>query len=184
MELIILAHPSSKGFARTLAEEYAASAVKEDKDVELIDLYRSSPAEEFLSFESPTEIPEKDGLKVIQKRVTEAGRLIFFFPVWWYDSPAIMKNFFDRVFTDGFAFDWSGKKPKPLLSGKEVIMIATAGAPTAPYNLGILPLKKIWKGRFKICGIKPKFYIFGNRKKTTSVKDKEIIDLISHLAKN
>jgi hypothetical protein len=42
--------------------------------------------------------------KKIQKQITESNHLIFIYPVWWGSMPAILKGFFDRVLTPGFAF--------------------------------------------------------------------------------
>ncbi|MEW6722766.1 MAG: NAD(P)H-dependent oxidoreductase [Candidatus Micrarchaeota archaeon] len=45
-----------------------------------------------------------------QRAIREADRLVFIYPVWWYASPAMMKGFFDRVFTQDFAFNFK-KEP-------------------------------------------------------------------------
>ena len=39
-----------------------------------------------------------------QAKVRAADALIVQFPLWWYSMPAILKGWFDRVFTSGFAF--------------------------------------------------------------------------------
>ena len=35
----------------------------------------------------------------------EANRLIFIFPVWWNDAPAIIKGFIDKVMKKQFAYN-------------------------------------------------------------------------------
>jgi NAD(P)H dehydrogenase (quinone) len=36
--------------------------------------------------------------KKIQAKITWADELIFIFPIWWGDAPAIVKNFIDCNF--------------------------------------------------------------------------------------
>lgn len=44
-------------------------------------------------------------VKKYQKLLKEANRLIFTFPVWWNDTPAIIKGFIDKVMKKQFAYD-------------------------------------------------------------------------------
>ena len=39
-----------------------------------------------------------------QAKIMEADALIFQFPLWWFGVPALLKGWFDRVFTNGFAY--------------------------------------------------------------------------------
>jgi len=31
----------------------------------------------------------------MQEQITWADELVFVYPIWWYDAPAILKNWFD-----------------------------------------------------------------------------------------
>ena len=42
----------------------------------------------------------------IQEKITTADELVFVFPIWWVNMPAILKNFFDTILTGGFAFQY------------------------------------------------------------------------------
>uniref|UniRef100_A0A8C3Q577 Flavodoxin-like fold domain-containing protein n=1 Tax=Geospiza parvula TaxID=87175 RepID=A0A8C3Q577_GEOPR len=42
-----------------------------------------------------------------QKKVQEADLLIFQFPLFWFNMPAILKGWMDRVLVQGFAYDLS-----------------------------------------------------------------------------
>ena len=44
-------------------------------------------------------------VKKYQKLLKEANRLIFTFPVWWNDTPAIIKGFIDKVMKKQFAYN-------------------------------------------------------------------------------
>ena len=40
----------------------------------------------------------------LQEKIILADEVIFVFPIWHVNVPAILKNFFDTVFTSGFAY--------------------------------------------------------------------------------
>lgn len=60
-----------------------------------------------------------------QKKLLQADLLLFHFPFWWYSMPAVMKGYFDRVFSVGFAYGGAEK-----LAGKKAIVCTTTGAGT------------------------------------------------------
>jgi putative NADPH-quinone reductase len=44
--------------------------------------------------------PIEDPLREhFQQKIAWADRLVFFFPLWWMDAPAILKNFLDMNLT-------------------------------------------------------------------------------------
>ena len=54
-------------------------------------------------------------------------RVIFQFPLYWYSSPSLLKDWFDLVFTVDFAFSYTGESFQ--LEGKKMLIsITTAGA--------------------------------------------------------
>ncbi|WP_394146734.1 NAD(P)H-dependent oxidoreductase [Shewanella atlantica] len=76
-----------------------------------------------------------------QSALQSADLIIFQFPLYWSTYPAIMKKWFDDVFTYNFAFGPEGDK----LKGKKVILSITAGATAESYNEGdfnFMPLDK------------------------------------------
>ncbi|TCN54020.1 NAD(P)H dehydrogenase (quinone) [Rhodococcus sp. SMB37] len=68
-----------------------------------------------------------------QDAVRVARYIVVQFPLWWYGMPAILKGWFDRVFTNGFAFgvhDEHGRVVKygdGGLAGKTLLVVVTAG---------------------------------------------------------
>jgi len=67
-----------------------------------------------------------------QEHVRWADALFFIHPVWWLGFPAAMKNYIDRVYCRGFAFDFGAEGVAGLLKGKKACFIATsAGDPRA-----------------------------------------------------
>lgn len=43
-------------------------------------------------------------VKDYQEKLKQSTELIFIFPVWWWDLPAMLKGFIDKVMLSGFAF--------------------------------------------------------------------------------
>ncbi len=75
-----------------------------------------------------------DDVRVEQRKLEAAELLVFQFPLWWYGAPAILKGWFDRVFTNGFAYGGvDAETGLPLrygeggLKGKRALIIVTAG---------------------------------------------------------
>lgn len=68
-----------------------------------------------------------------QAKLAAADLVVFHFPLWWYGMPAILKGWFDRVFTKGFAYgikDEHGRTRKygdGGLAGKRALTVITAG---------------------------------------------------------
>lgn len=154
--LIITAHPSTKGFTHTIAKTYQENAEKEGRQVELLDLYSTDLKQDFLRFEDMKDMKNVDDTtKKMQEKIDWAEELVFVFPVWWADAPAIMKNWIDCNFTAGFAFKYENGKPIGLLTGKTTRIFATAGAPSFVYTLFPLSYKLLWGMlRLGFCGMK------------------------------
>lgn len=69
-----------------------------------------------------------------QEKLASAELLVFQFPLWWYAPPAILKGWFDRVLTSGFAhgdIDPELGLPRRYgdggLVGRRALIIVTAG---------------------------------------------------------
>jgi len=182
--LIITAHPSSKGLTHKLAENYKKTAEKKGYTITTLNLYHKPQS--YLSFEERHDMnkahPTRDKH---QKLIDEANELVFIFPVWWGDCPAIMKNWLDVNFSSGFAFTYENGRPKKLLTGKTARVICTAGAPGWFYRLTGMTgsIKKIWKSsRLGFCGIKlSSFTLLGNMGSTTHRDENKALKIIKRL---
>jgi len=132
--LIVLAHPLGDSYCAALVGVVRDTLIGRGHEVDLIDLYaddfdpRLSAAERATYFESDYEIaPVED----YARRLRAATRLVFVFPQWWGNCPAILKGFFDRVFVPGVAYDL-GPRPGefiPRLTHMEKLwVVMTAGS--------------------------------------------------------
>lgn len=75
-----------------------------------------------------------DDVRDEQRKLATAELLVVQFPLWWYGPPAILKGWFDRVFTAGFAFgdlDPDLGVPRRYgdggLAGRKALIVVTAG---------------------------------------------------------
>lgn len=157
--LIVYAHPNPKSFCHTLVRCAEEELEKREMDYLLRDLYLLEfdailAGDDF--FAAPGEALSKDIVKE-QQFVSEADLLVFIYPIWWFSMPAILKGWVDRVFSEGFAFAFEGKKgPVGLLKGKRAALFNTTGGSEALYTqhgYRDSMLTTIDKGIFRSCGI-------------------------------
>lgn len=114
MALLIIGHPDiEKSLAnKTIIEELENSGLK----IEIRNLSKLYP---------DYNINEK----VEQEALLRHQNIVFQYPLYWYNMPAILKHWFDVVFTYQFAYGSKGDK----LKGKNFIPSFTVGAPESEY---------------------------------------------------
>ena len=154
--IIFTAHPSKRGFTHRIARYYKKSFERGVGTCEIIDLYDDRWYQDYLKFESVSDI-KVDGVRdESQGKISSADEIVFVFPVWWGDAPAKMKNFFDSNFSSGFAFEYDKKgKAIGLLSGKKARMFLTCDGSAFFYKFLIVRLSWLWgMGRLGFCGVK------------------------------
>ncbi len=172
-KLIISANPSSQWFSHKIVKTLSDLSQKKWDTVEILDLYTTPLKQDFLRYEDKKEVPNDEITKKLQAKITRADELIFVFPIWWGDAPAIMKNFIDCNFWAGFAFKYEkGGKATGLLKGKSARIIATSWAPAFFYKI-LLHIQVLWNlNRIGYCGIKQKsFTVFGDIDRSKTQKD-------------
>lgn len=130
--LLVLAHPLSDSLCAHLAREAVAALKARGASVDVLDLYAGdfqpslTPQERRLHYETPALTPE---IAALQQRLAAAEVLVLVFPTWWFSVPAILKGWFDRVWSPKFAFE-HGTPIKPLLTGlKSCLVVTTLGSP-------------------------------------------------------
>ncbi len=80
---------------------------------------------------------EPVSLKPAQDDIAWAEHIVFFFPLWLGDMPAILKGFLEQVARPGFAFKreeggspWGNK----ALTGRSARVVVTMGMPAIVYR--------------------------------------------------
>ena len=128
--LIIFAHPNEKSFCAALREQLEIGLKESAHEISIHNLYK----DKFNPLLSREELLHKDALKkdTLAKRYQEdikwAERVILVHPSYWYTTPAILKGYFDRLLTEGFAYDYVVDHPEPKLLGKKGLLVQTFDA--------------------------------------------------------
>lgn len=105
--LIVYAHPYTNSFNHAILESLKKTLDNKKYDYDIIDLYADNfnPAydsiELSLFFEGKTADPL---VTKYQKMLKKADKLVFIFPIWWNDLPAMVKGFIDKVMKKDFAY--------------------------------------------------------------------------------
>lgn len=111
MITVVFAHPWHGSFNKAILDEVIKTIEQSGKEYTLLDLYKDqfNPVyneEELAQFSKGVAVDPL--VKKYQESLKQSEAIIFIFPVWWYDMPAIMKGFVDKVFLKEFAYR-SGK---------------------------------------------------------------------------
>jgi putative NADPH-quinone reductase len=136
--LLIQGHPDTGGghLCRALEEAYAAGAFEGGHELRRIDvgmldfpLLRSQQEWEYGALPA--------SLQQAQDDILWAEHMVFFFPLWLGDMPALLKGFLEQVARPGFAFSREGKNPfgKKGLKGRSARLVVTMGMPAFVYRL-------------------------------------------------
>jgi len=127
--LIVFTHPNQNSFNHALLGNITAGLEEAGHEVKVKDLYQ----EDF------NPILSGDDLKVLhagetpkniakeQEQLLWAEGLVFIYPLWWFDRPAMLKGWFDIVLTNGLAFEYTNEGVRGLLKHKKALVIITAG---------------------------------------------------------
>jgi glutathione-regulated potassium-efflux system ancillary protein KefG len=149
--LVLFAHPS---FDRSEVNRPMAEAVRDLDGITLVDLYA-----EYADFQ--IDIDRE------QQRLLEHDVIVFQHPLYWYSTPAILKEWQDLVLEYGFAYGSNGT----ALHGKIFFNALTAGGVEAGYKAEgynhftirelLYPLEQM----ALLCGMiyLPAFALFGTR---------------------
>ena len=136
--VIIYVHPYEKSFNSAMLAEICGKLKADEVPFDVIDLYK----ENF----NPVYLPEELALfsrgesldplvKKYQDILRGARRVIFQFPIWWMEAPAMLKGFFDKVMIPGFGYvkDEAGMLV-PVLDIPETLVVTTSEAPTEVFT--------------------------------------------------
>ncbi len=150
--LLVLAHPLEESFAASVAGTVRRKLEANGHTVDLMDLYREdfdprlAPSERARYFEPDYDPSEAEPYV---SRLKQAEGLVLVFPQWWFNFPAILKGFFDRVFAPGVAFenDPDGGRIQPRLGNIRLFWaFTTTGSPWWVVHLYMgNPVKRLLK---------------------------------------
>lgn len=99
-------------------------------------------------------------LHAVQEDIRWAEHLVFFFPLWLGDMPALLKGFLEQVARPAFAFgvaDGRASMRKQGLLGRSARIVVTMGMPALVYRLYFRAhsLKSMKRNILQFVGIRP-----------------------------
>lgn len=146
--LLVYCHPEPGSFTHALLDVAKASVLAAGHSVEVSDLYGEgfNPVAGRHDFETcadpdhfhyQTEQAHAAAsdtysaeLRREQDRVRLADMVVFIYPLWWGGPPAMLKGWFDRVLSYGFAYVDGARFETGLFVGKTSMMcVVTGGTP-------------------------------------------------------
>jgi len=156
--LIVNGHPDKLSFNYVLSEAYQLGLEKTVNQTEILNIadLDFNPNLQF-GYREITSL-EPDLLKAIDQ-IKQADHIVWFFPMWWYGYPALMKGFVDRTFLPGIFFKYEKGKifPKKLLKGKTARLVITADTVRWYDRLFMKSpaINQFKKGTLEFCGVSP-----------------------------
>lgn len=135
--LVVQGHPdtTTRHFGHALAEAYADGARSAGHEVRVLEVGRL----DFPLLRSAAEWkqgPLPAGLQPAQEGIRWAQHLVFFFPLWLGEMPALLKGFLEQVARPGFAFTEAEGNPfgRKGLTGRSARVVVTMGMPALLYR--------------------------------------------------
>ena len=135
--LVVQGHPDRQRYhlCHALAQSYAEGAVASGHEVELLEPAHlrfpllSSRAE----WEHGTLPPQ---LGAAQESIRRADHLVFVYPIWLGDMPAMLKGFLEQVARPGMFVTLEDGKPVPtrMLQGRSARLVISTGMPGPAYR--------------------------------------------------
>lgn len=137
--LVVVAHPESTslshGIAAGIAEGVSRSGCNDT--AEIADLAAEGFDPRFTAADLAVhrrQAPPPADVAAEQSRIDRADALVLAYPVYWWSMPGLLKGWVDRVFANGWAFDFglqTGLVKK--LRHLRVHLVAIAGADARTY---------------------------------------------------
>lgn len=151
--LYVNGHPYDQSFHASIQKTYVKAA-RQHHVVKVIELGKAS-FDPVLRFGYAKHMPSDPFIEKSQELVLWADHIVFAFPLWWGDAPALMKGWVERVFTPGVTYGFDGIKIHRLLKGKTADLIITSRGVRPLYRqFGNYGIGIFTRNLFALCGIK------------------------------
>jgi NAD(P)H dehydrogenase (quinone) len=132
--LVLFAHPRRQSFTGELADAFCAGLRTAGHSVEFADLYLEGfdPLLDEAQFDLETALdpgaPRPADVEAEQARLERAEGLVFVYPFWWSDVPALLKGWFDRVWSYGYAYAYEADRSRTTrLRVRKALALCPAG---------------------------------------------------------
>ncbi|MGW8441662.1 NAD(P)H oxidoreductase [Paenibacillus sp. S33] len=106
--LTVVSHPRKDSLTFKVADRFVQGLADAGHDYEILDLHEigfdpilKGVDEPDLTVAEQSFSPE---VEMEMRRMKEHDALAFIFPLWWWNLPAMLKGYIDRVWNNGFAY--------------------------------------------------------------------------------
>ncbi|TGJ86527.1 hypothetical protein E0Z10_g2252 [Xylaria hypoxylon] len=150
---VIFAHPEPQSLNGALLRTTVDELETQGHEVQVSDLYAMKWKSEIDRADFPHLSPDArfkvvyasaeatasnnltDDVKREQEKLLWADTVIVQFPLWWMGMPAILKGWFERVYSNGFAYGvgehnetrWGDRYGEGKMEGKRAFVVVTVG---------------------------------------------------------
>lgn len=179
--LVVCAHPNTSSFTHAMTAAIAMGLRAGQHKVNVKDLYAQN-FDPVLTADDLAQLHEGAMPKHIRDEQDDllwAEALVFVYPLWWFDRPAILKGWFDVVFTNQVAFSFNDQGVQGLLEHQKALVLIAAGGTEAYFqDSDALPLihRPVTDGTLGFCGIEDvSHHIYFNVPSITDTKRQAIL---------
>lgn len=158
--LLVLAHPEPTSLSASLFKEAITYLTNDGHEVRTSDLYQMGFKATVDRSDFPAMPPEKP-LRVVydsydaykagnlsadilaeQEKLDWADTLILVFPIWWFGMPAMLKGWFERIYTAGYGYRtgeytssrWDNRYGEGRCMGKRALAVVNIGGMKEHYS--------------------------------------------------
>lgn len=136
--LTVFAHPVRESYTGAVLDAFLEGLGGSGHESEVADLYTEGfdpifKADDYAQFTTgPSDMPP-DVLRE-QRRLEQADAIAFVFPVWWWSFPAMLKGWIDRVWCNGWAYDFTIEQSVGRLSLNKAVLLCPGGSSADVYR--------------------------------------------------
>lgn len=125
--LTVVSHPRVNSLTFSVADRFLQGLADAGHETEMLDLHRSGFNPVLWEADEPDWSSDRKiyspEVEAEMERMKKYDALAYIFPIWWFNLPAMLKGYIDRVWNNGFAYG-SNK-----LHHKKVLWLGLAAAP-------------------------------------------------------
>ncbi|MGE5381757.1 MAG: NAD(P)H-dependent oxidoreductase [Methylocystaceae bacterium] len=128
--LVLFGHPNPNSYNGAVRDAVVTELQNTGAEVKVKDLYQMNfnPLLTVNDFQQLHAGSPPEDVKSEQDAISWADMIIMVSPVWWMSVTSMLRGYIDRVFSYGFAYQYTATGPQGLLTGKRGLLITTSGS--------------------------------------------------------
>jgi NAD(P)H dehydrogenase (quinone) len=136
--LTVFAHPKRASYSGAVLDAFLRGLGDAGHEWKLADLYTEGfdprfRAKDYAQFTTgPADMPED--VLAEQQRIEWAEAIALVFPVWWWSFPAMLKGWIDRVWCNGWAYDFTIQRSTGHLDLSKAVLLCPGGSSADVYR--------------------------------------------------